>query len=275
MGLFRLHVAAVIVIVGLSGCSRDPIAQSGAGGTGVTGEAGRGGSGSGGASGSVGGVAGISGSGGLVGGISGTGGAVGGTSGSGGAGGTSGVGGTAGAGGPAGAPGNGDCTTGADICPTGLVCERYPPPACADPQWVAWPMPNGSGDVAAGAPNPMSFTDNGDGTVTDNVTRLMWQQAAPVTAHAWAAASSYCADLSLAAHSDWRLPSLVELTSIADLGQSNPAIDVTYFPATAAAEFWSSSVWGASPTTASGVNFATGGTRQQPLTAAHNVRCVR
>ena len=245
----------------------------------MTGAAGRGGSGSGGGtSGSIGGtsgtglVGGTSGSGGLVAGTSGSGGLGGGTSGSGGLGGAAG---TSGAGGPAGAPGNGDCTTGADICPTGLVCERYPPPACADPQWVAWPMPNVSGDVAAGAPNPMSFTDNGNGTVTDNVTRLMWQQAAPPAAHAWAAALSYCADLSLAGHSDWRLPSLVELISIADLGQSNPAIDVTYFPATASADFWSSSVWGASPTTASGVNFATGGTRQPPLTAAHNVRSVR
>ena len=37
-------------------------------------------------------------------------------------------------------------------------------------------MPNGPTDVAAGAPNPEGYTLNGDGTVTDKITGLMWQQ---------------------------------------------------------------------------------------------------
>jgi len=36
--------------------------------------------------------------------------------------------------------------------------------------WAEWPMPQWSADVTAGAPNPEGYTDNGDGTVTDNVT---------------------------------------------------------------------------------------------------------
>jgi hypothetical protein len=36
--------------------------------------------------------------------------------------------------------------------------------------WAEWPMPNSQADVTAGAPNPESYMDNGDGTVTDKVT---------------------------------------------------------------------------------------------------------
>jgi hypothetical protein len=161
-------------------------------------------------------------------------------------------------------------------CATNLVCERYAPAACADPQWVAWPMPNGKDDVDDGAPNQMSFTDNGDGTVTDDVTRLMWQQVVPTATSEWAAAGSYCQDLVLAGHSDWRLPSLVELISIADLGKSDPSIDVAVFPSTPASDFWSSTVWGTSPSTVATVTFARGNTRQEPMVGSpHHVRCVR
>src|SRR5262245_46790553 len=36
-----------------------------------------------------------------------------------------------------------------------------------DRAWADWPMPNDPNDVATGAPNPMAYTVNGDGTVTD------------------------------------------------------------------------------------------------------------
>ena len=68
-------------------------------------------------------------------------------------------------------------------------------------------MPNSQADVTAGAPNLESYTDNGDGTVTDNVTGLMWQQAVPTATYSWAGAVTYCSTLTLAGHSDWRLPS--------------------------------------------------------------------
>ena len=163
-----------------------------------------------------------------------------------------------------------------ETCATSLVCERYAPAACADPQWVAWPMPNGKEDVAAGAPNEMSFTDNGDGTVTDNVTRLMWQRAVPAEKRLFAAAVTACDDLVLAGHDDWRLPSMVELISIADLGRSDPAIDVTAFPSTPADNFWSSTTFATSPTTVATVTFARGNTQQKSKTEVpYYVRCVR
>ena len=52
---------------------------------------------------------------------------------------------------------------------------------------------------------------------------------------------AYCPTLTLAGHSDWRLLSRIELVSIVDVGLSNPSINGTYFPATPASYFWSSS----------------------------------
>lgn len=75
-----------------------------------------------------------------------------------------------------------------------------------------------------------NYTDNGDGTITDNATGLMWQQADDGTTRDWENALSYAENLSLAGHSDWRLPNAKELHSILDYTRSrsttsSPAID--------------------------------------------------
>ena len=159
-------------------------------------------------------------------------------------------------------------------CSAGLVCERYDN-ACLDPSWDEWPIPNSQADVTAGAPNGESYTDNGDGTVTDNVTGLMWQQAVPSTNYTWANAAAYCPTLTLAGHSDWRLPSVIELVSIVDLGQSSPSINGTYFPNTPAYWFWSSSPVAGSPSLAWDVNFSFGNTDYGDVSVTDVVRCVR
>jgi hypothetical protein len=129
-------------------------------------------------------------------------------------------------------------------------------------------------DVTAGAPNLESFTNNGDGTVTDNVTGLMWQQAVPSATYTWANAVAYCPTLMLAGHSDWRLPSQIELESIVDFGQSFPSINGTYFPATPSNLFWSSSPV-ASSTLVWGVYFSNGGTAHGDASITTYIRCVR
>jgi hypothetical protein len=201
-----------------------------------------------------------------------------------GAGGLVGTGGLVGAGGVVGTGGlvgtggvqaGGSQATICGTCSAGLVCERYPPAACADPNWNEWPLSNSQVDVAAGAPNLESYTDNGDGTVTDNVTGLMWQQAVPAGTYKWAQAVAYCPTLTLAGHSDWRLPSIIELVSIVDYGQDNPSINPTYFPSTPAYTFWSSSLLAGSSSGAWVVGFDDGFTGVGGVSNTIDVRCVR
>lgn len=60
------------------------------------------------------------------------------------------------------------------------------------------------------------FKDNGDGTVTDVLTGLMWQQGENERMD-WYSALKSCKEMKLAGHSDWRLPNLKELNSILNL----------------------------------------------------------
>lgn len=74
------------------------------------------------------------------------------------------------------------------------------------------------------------FVDNGDGTITDTATGLMWQASDNGIKRDWEGALSYAENLEYAGHSDWRLPSVKELQSIVDYTRSpqttnSPAID--------------------------------------------------
>jgi hypothetical protein len=125
-------------------------------------------------------------------------------------------------------------------CATALVCERYAPPGCVDPTWAEWPMPNNPTEVRAGAPNQEAYADNADGTVTDKVTGLMWQQVES-SGVLGSQAAAHCTSLALAGHSDWRLPSRIELVSLVDYSLDS-GLESPYFPAPAASTtFWSSS----------------------------------
>jgi hypothetical protein len=99
--------------------------------------------------------------------------------------------------------------------------------------WAQWPMPNIASDVANGAPHPEMLVDNGDDTITDAVTGLMWQQTESVTSYTRPQAAAHCQKLGLGGHADWRVPSAIELSSIADFDHANPSIDPTPFPDTA------------------------------------------
>ena len=64
------------------------------------------------------------------------------------------------------------------------------------------------------------FVDNGDGTVTDNATGLMWMQDDNGAGVLWENALSYAEGLEHAGHTDWRLPNAKELQSIVDYTRS-------------------------------------------------------
>lgn len=89
--------------------------------------------------------------------------------------------------------------------------------------------------------NTPSYTDNRDGTVADNVTGLMWQQKADKGKYNWESATDSCGSLSLAGHSDWRLPTSMELMSIVHYGKSTPAVDTKYFHNVEGSWWWTSS----------------------------------
>jgi hypothetical protein len=153
--------------------------------------------------------------------------------------------------------GNGCRGLSGSACAAGLVCKRYAPAVCVDANWAEWPMPNSSTDVTAGAPNPTSYTDNGDGTITDKVTGLIWQKVASTTYGTPAAAAQYCVALRLAGKADWRLPTAIELASIVDYAATNPAIDTNVFPSVSG-YFWTATASAPAPTTSWAIDFDNG-----------------
>jgi len=138
------------------------------------------------------------------------------------------------------------------------------------------------GDIQAGL--ALSFVDNGDGTVTDRNTGLMWEKKSddgglhdkdnsyvwnPGGGSMWAWLAQVNAEggTGFAGHSDWRIPNVRELLSIVDYGRYYPAVDpvfntacapgcsVTTCSCSVASYDWSSTTSAYYPTDAWGVYF--------------------
>ncbi|MEA2014598.1 MAG: DUF1566 domain-containing protein [Thermodesulfobacteriota bacterium] len=93
------------------------------------------------------------------------------------------------------------------------------------------------GDLQRGAEWPVPrFTDNGDGTVTDNLTGLMWLKGVCIQDKTWQEALDSIADFNdnpeslnwcggyTGTYNDWRLPNKNELHSLTDFSQYRPAL---------------------------------------------------
>jgi len=111
------------------------------------------------------------------------------------------------------------------------------------------------GDLEKGAPWPVPrFRDNGDGTVTDNLTGLVWLKNADcLGTKTWAEALAFCNSLAdgscgLSDGSSvgaWRLPNARELFSLIDLSQYNPALPAGHpFVNVRYDSYWSSTTLG-------------------------------
>jgi len=83
--------------------------------------------------------------------------------------------------------------------------------------------PGDDGDLQAGAEWPVPrFVDNGDGTVTDQLTLLMWtQDANAIVTVTWAIGVQACNDLVFAGYDDWRMPNIREMESLFDYSANN------------------------------------------------------
>jgi hypothetical protein len=85
------------------------------------------------------------------------------------------------------------------------------------------------GDLQSGVawPNPR-FTDNGDGTVTDNLTGLMWTKDVNLYGEmTWNDALNSCKTCSVGGYSDWYLPQIGQLQSLIHYGFCYPAMPDT------------------------------------------------
>jgi hypothetical protein len=152
------------------------------------------------------------------------------------------------------------------------------------------------GELLKGLAN--SFTDNGDGTITDNLSGLMWEKLSDDggihdkdATYGWTAAvTTKIATLNstvFAGHNDWRLPNRNELLTIANIGTVNPATfsafnaacaptcTVSTCSCTQSDGYWSSSTYQNVPVSAWLVNFTVGQTNGSFKSVSLYVRGVR
>jgi hypothetical protein len=133
----------------------------------------------------------------------------------------------------------------------GCDCPPYPAPVQTTGQTECWDTYGNAidcagtgqdGEYQTGVSVSPRFTENGDGTVTDNLTGLIWLQHMNCLAGyrdidepgevTWAEALSFANNLADGAcgltdgsvAGDWRLPNVRELHSLVDYGQWHPAL---------------------------------------------------
>jgi hypothetical protein len=126
------------------------------------------------------------------------------------------------------------------------------------------------------------FTVNGDGTVTDIETGLVWRQclegqsgadcsSGTANSFTWQEALQHAA----AQGDDWRLPNIKELASIVELRCYDPAINLNIFPNTPSSAVWSGSPDANYSHTAWGVHFLYGNDYGNNRSYSGHVRLVR
>lgn len=124
------------------------------------------------------------------------------------------------------------------------------------------------------------FTDNGDGTITDNATGLMWAKDGDGPGCGSGGLGKrddslfFANILTFAGYNDWRLPNTLELVSIADYGRDHPAID-PIFTNTKNGAYWTSTSGNENPAYGFYVHFLNGMHTLGDITTPHFIRLVR
>ncbi len=99
---------------------------------------------------------------------------------------------------------------------------------------------------------------NGDGTVTDPDTGLMWQEDTALGTYTWQEALEYAENLTLGGHNDWRLPNRHELHSLINYSRFNPAIKSALVEKTESSGYWSATTYAGNMGRAWSVEFDSG-----------------
>lgn len=127
--------------------------------------------------------------------------------------------------------------------------------------------------LLAACPAQAGYVDNGDGTVSDQSTGLVWEKAGSATDMNWEAALAWCESATTGGYTDWRLPDIRELVSIVDESRTNLAIDPVF--SCTESTFWSGSTFVGDSQSAWSVSFGYGALSFFEKTTADAVRCVR
>lgn len=133
-----------------------------------------------------------------------------------------------------------------------------------------------------------AFQNNGDGTITDTTTNLMWQRctapseeincAVTPLPYIWDDALAYCNALTLGGHFNWRVPNIKALHSILDAAKTTaPVIDTNNFSDTESASYWSSTTLSGTGGMAWYVDFSISLVMTSPVSKLdpQYLRCVR
>lgn len=123
-------------------------------------------------------------------------------------------------------------------------------------------------DLNASTPTSR-FLNNGDGTVTDSVTKLTWKrcsegvsgktcESGSAVTYTWPEAIEAAAASTFAGKKDWRLPTIQELDSIIEYKCTMPSVNADIFPVTPISNFWSSSPFAGYPNGSWNINFNDG-----------------
>ena len=141
--------------------------------------------------------------------------------------------------------------------------------------------------AASSALAAKTYSDNGDGTVTDPTTGLQWMRCSmgqtwdgttctgTASTYTWDQAVALTNAVPFAGQSDWRLPNIRELQTILDRSVYSPSIDPAAFPNTPASYFWSASAYAYSSYYAWSVFFSNSNAYDYSKYNTFQVRLVR
>lgn len=148
-------------------------------------------------------------------------------------------------------------------------------------------------DIAASKPDDI-LVDKLNGTIHDISTGLMWKQCTeghvfsengectgPAVSFSLKDAEQWVKDVNAGdqgenmGHTDWRLPTLVELGGIVEQRCTNPAVNWNRFADTFSVSYWTATPYEPKPKDAWAVNFSTGEPLHRDRRFKQKLRLVR